>query len=86
MKKKKKLEKFWKKNFEKIFWGGFGHEKTVLDRKISRFWCSKKNALNRIPRYKRTALKEDCPQEVLIHILRIDMTQTPVILIFKVIF
>ena len=29
---------FWKKIFQKTFFG-FGHEKTVLDRKIMRFWC-----------------------------------------------
>ena len=37
---KKKWKKFGK-NFEKTFFG-FGQEKTALDRKITRFWCSKK--------------------------------------------
>ena len=58
--KKMKNEKlFWKQIFEKTFFGfghektffGFSHEKTALARKIT-------PVLDRIPGYKRTALKE----------------------------
>ena len=37
----------------------FGHGKTLLDRKITLLWGSK-TLLDRIRRYKRTALKEAC--------------------------
>ena len=42
----KNAKKNWKKNFEKktlkkLFWGVLGHEKTLLDRRITWFYCSK---------------------------------------------
>jgi hypothetical protein len=43
--KKKNRKKLWKKTLKKTLkklFFGFGHEKTELDRKITRFWCSKK--------------------------------------------
>ena len=58
-----------KKILENFFFT-FDHEKTVLDRKITRFWCSKKPVLDRIPRYKRTALQEDCLYYIILRIIR----------------